>query len=209
MGRVFVLAFAPQSPTEPSVLQKRYAISIEASKTGRLFRLSAGQAIIFDSHNTTASPQSTPNNSGSNKPSVKVLIAQSKQQLTPTTIKSILQQTQPSITEEAWLESRLASLQTAGILDHFSPSKFRRWLDDALESHVTARNVDTLELDYASMLKSSIDTKAMLDREPPAYAEVEPTHEKTFWGFRVSSPHPRSGRLPGFDVSRDVYGGLM
>ena len=209
MSRVYVLAFAPLSSTKPSVPHTRYALSIEASKPGRLFRPSAGQAMIFDSQNTTASPQSTPNNSGSIKPSVKVLIAQSKHSLTSTTIKSLLQQTRPSITEESWLESRLASLQTAGILDHFSPSKFREWLDDASRSHITAGNVDTLGLDYMSMLKSSTDTKAMLNRDPPAYADIGPAHEKTFWGFRVSSAHPRSGRQPGFDASRDVYGGLM
>ena len=212
MSRIYVLAFVPQSSRGPSALQPHYSISIESDKPSRHFRSSSDQVAMFDSRNTTASSQTTPENSSSSRPAARVLVAHKKHSITITKVQEALQQNSSSTSESSWLDSRLTSLQTAGMLDTFSPAKFRQWLDDTLKSHIACNNTETLDIDYTAMLKSSRDTKAMLNPDPPTYTDTEPSREKTFWGFRVSRPHPRSGRLQDYHTankSRDVYGGLM
>lgn len=210
MSRIWVLASALQATRSDgeATTETQYAICLEPTKRNRFFKSASRQCVIFDLHNLRSGVGPAPENNPESKPDLKVLLAHTDHVVSPSKVHALLRKTPTSESSSSWLDASMASLQGAGLIDSFSSSKFRVWMDDALHEHVASGRSEALELDYASLLKSWKRTKQMMDREPSSTIDSPP--HKTFLGFWISSPYDEPGeRSFGSERRRDPYGGLM
>lgn len=177
-------------------------------------------SLIFNRNSSASAPYAA----SPRIPILKIHIA------TPTTknhldrISTILRtKISPDASPEEWLDTALAEMQKAEIVQRFSVKKFDQFVLDTLQQMPApaARRASsgTTEMDYLALLSSNAEVKKMMsplsaDEEEEKQQERDRDRTRTLCGFRISSsarPEKLTYRTAAAPWERqdDPYGGLM